>query len=161
MRVAALTLITLLISALAGAAAARDIRASWDNRCEECHGDVDTFAGKYLWAVDGQLQGRHHVDNIRLFLGRHYTPKHELGATYDLLLSQANDPIRFSNECGECHGDAEQFVRQSIIGKDDDMKGVASGEIVRKFLESHQALQPGDVDFYIRLFLRVKDQIGR
>ena len=150
-----------MLVTLAETAAARDIRAAWDSRCEECHGDVDTFAGKYLWAVDGKLQGRHHVDNIRLFLGRHYTPKHELAATYDLLLSQANDPIRFRDNCSECHGDAEQFVRQSIFGKDDGMTGVASGEAVRKFLESHRDLQPDDVDFYMRLFVRVKDQIGR
>ncbi len=157
----ATVLVALLLLALAGDATAMDIRAAWDNRCEECHGEVDTFSGKYLWAVEGQLQGRHHVDNIRLFLSRHYTPQHELAATYDLLLSEANDPVRFVDECGECHGAAEQFVRQSIIGKNDDMKGVASGQVVRKYLESHQGLQPDDVDFYIRLFLRVKDQIGR
>ena len=75
---------------------ARDAYASWDNRCEECHGDADEFARKYLWVVGDQLQGRHHVDDLRLFMRNHYIPAHEIDKMHAMLRKQANDLGRFA-----------------------------------------------------------------
>ena len=151
-------LLTLFVQSGAGA---REIRAEWDNRCEECHGEADEFARKFLWAVDGQLQGQHHVDNLRLFMRNHYLPKHKIDAFYDMLLALANDPTRYESECSGCHSSAEEFVRKSIVIKTGELAGLESGISVRKFLQTHQGLQQADVEFYTRLLTRVRNDIYR
>ncbi len=95
-------------------AGSRDAPAMWDSRCEECHGDPASFAGKYLWNIEGQLQGRHHIDDLSLFMRNHYVPDHEFEAIQNMLLAQANSPERFKAECGGCHGEVKEFVEQSI-----------------------------------------------
>ena len=85
-------------------AASRDGLAIWESRCEECHGDPAVFSSKYLWDIDGQLQGRHHIDNLKLFMGNHYIPDHEIDTIRIMLLSRANSPVRFKTECSGCHG---------------------------------------------------------
>ena len=159
MRSISLSLGILLMLFVQSGVNAREIRAEWDNRCEECHGEADQFARKFLWAVDGQLQGRHHIDNLRLFMRNHYLPKHKIDAFYDMLLAQANNPIRFESECSSCHSSAEEFVRRSIVIKAGELTGLESGIPVRDFLQTHRGLQQADVEFYTRLFTRVQNDI--
>lgn len=161
MRSIGLSLCILLMLFVQSGAGARDIGAEWDNRCEECHGEADEFARKFLWAVDGQLQGQHHIDNLRLFMRKHYIPKHIIDAIFDMLLAQANNPARFKTECSSCHSSAKEFVRGSIIIKAGEQTGLESGISVREFLQTHQGLQQVDVEFYTRLFTRVQDDIHR
>jgi len=161
MRSIGLSLGILLILLIQSGASAREIRAEWDNRCEECHGEADEFARKFLWAVDGQLQGQHHIDNLRLFLRNHYLPKHKIDAFYDMLLAQANNPARFESECSSCHSSAEEFVRRSIVIKASELTGLESGIPVHEFLQTHRDLQPNDVEFYTRLLTRVQNDIYR
>ena len=159
MRRIGLNLGVLLMLCVQPGAGAREIGAEWDNRCEECHGEADQFARKFLWAVDGQLQGQHHIDNLRLFMRNHYLPKHKIDAFYDMLLAQANDPARFESECSGCHSGAEEFVRRSIVIKAGELTGLESGISVRDFLQTHRGLQQVDVEFYTRLLTRVQNDI--
>ncbi len=139
---------------------ARDAYTAWDDRCEECHGESDVFSRKFLWSVDGLLQGQHHIDNLRQFLGNHYVPEHEVEALHELLLSQANDMARFANECGSCHVNAEEFVHSSIATRVSGMVGVQSGVAVGEYLQTHQNLSETDAEFFTRLITRVSDQIS-
>jgi len=160
MRSIGLSVSILLMLCVQSGAGAREIRAEWDNRCEECHGDADEFARKFLWwAVDGQLQGQHHIDNLRLFMRNHYLPKHKIDAFHDMLLAQANDPARFASECSACHNSAGEFVRRSIVIKAGELTGLESGISVREFLQTHRGLQQADVEFYTRLLTRVQNDI--
>lgn len=156
-------MIKLLVSILALAVAfmpfephARDAKAVWDSRCEECHGDPEPFAAKYLWNIEGQLQGQHHIDNLDLFMRNHYTPSHEIEILNDMLLEQANSPVRFETECGECHGQVDEFVEKSLWVRGDTITGLDSGQDVSDFLPGHQDLQPEDVAFFTKLFFRVE-----
>lgn len=129
--------------------------AIWDSRCEECHGDSATFAGKYLWQIGGQLQGQHHVNNMDMFMRNHYIPDHEIDTIKSLLLSQANRPARFETECGECHGDINSFVEKSLwVGKE-NISGMESGADIGDFLPTHRELDPENTRFYLKLFFRI------
>ena len=148
--------IALLVLALIPiAAGARDGLAIWDSRCEECHGDPAVFAGEYLWVIDGQLQGQHHIDNLSLFMGNHYIPDHEIDAIGEMLQARANSPVRFKTECGSCHGEASDFVDKSLWVTRGGVTGMESGMEVSEFLPTHQDLQPDDVVFYRKLFARI------
>lgn len=136
-------------------AVARKPEASWDDRCEQCHGEPDEFARKYLWNVDGQLQGHHHIEDLHLFMKHHYIPAHEIKAVKSMLLSHANSPRRFDNECGECHGTVDSFVEQSIWVRGESMTAMNAGLEVSEFLPTHRDLGKDDIAFYLKLFTRV------
>jgi hypothetical protein len=161
MRTVGQSLAILLVVFILPGADAREIRAEWDNRCEECHGEADEFARKFLWAVDGQLQGQHHIDNLRLYMRNHYIPKHLIDEIYNMLLTWANNPARFESECSSCHSNAEEFIRKSIFIKAGELTGLESGISVREYLESHRGLKKTDVEFFTRLFARVLNEISR
>jgi cytochrome c553 len=149
-RIAILLLVLIPIEA-----GSRDAQAIWDSRCEECHGDPARFAGKYLWDIDGQLQGQHHVDNLSLFMRTHYIPDHEIDTIHAMLQARANSPLRFEAECGSCHGDVKEFVEQSIWVRGSAITGMESGVDVSEFLPTHQELKPEDIAFFRKLFARV------
>ena len=146
----------LLIAALgfsAAASGARDGPAVWDNRCEQCHGDPVEFATKYLWNKDGQLQGQHHIDDLRLFMQNHYIPAHEFDVVHDMLLAHANSPLRFDAECSECHGEVGEYVEATFwVGKESISS--ISGEDVGEYLLTHRDLTEADARFYLKLFYR-------
>ena len=155
MRIFRVSFIVLLLALVPIEVSSRDALAIWDNRCEECHGEPIKFAGKYLWNIEGQLQGQHHVENLDLFMRNHYIPDHEIEAVSNMLLAHANSPERFKDECGGCHGDAREFVVKSIWVRGSGMTGLESGMEVSEFLPTHQELQPEDVAFYQKLFARI------
>ena len=113
------------------------------------------FAGKYLWDIGGQLQGQHHIDNLDLFMRNHYAPDHEIEAINSMLLARANSPVRFETECGECHGDAREFVEKSIWVRGNGITGMKTGADINEFLPTHQDLQAEDIAFYRKLFARI------
>ena len=155
MPVSRLSIAFVLLSLATMEAGARDGFAIWDSRCEECHGDPAVFASKYLWDIDGQLQGQHHIDNLNLFMGNHYIPDHEIEAIRNMLLSQANSPLRFTNECSSCHGDVKDFIDKSLWVGRGGITGMDTGMDLREFLPTHQDLQPEDVSFYQKLLARI------
>ena len=136
-----------------------DARTAWGSRCEECHGDPDKFAAKYLWIIDGQLQGRHHVEDLRLFLGNHYLPDHLIEPLHEMLSEHASTLARFDDECSECHGTPESFVRKSIVTQGREMIGVMSSTAVGKYLVKHRELGKDDAEFFTRLLRRVANII--
>ena len=113
------------------------------------------FASKYLWDIDGQLQGQHHIDNMKLFMGNHYIPDHEIDTIRAMLLSQANSPVRFKTECSGCHGDVKEFIEKSLWVRQGGITGMESGMDLIDFLPTHQELKPEDVTFYRKLFARI------
>ena len=149
-------LLLLLIQPEAGA---RDTHALWDDRCEECHGHAGEFARKFLWVFDDQLQGQHHVKDLRLFMRNHYIPQHEIEAVYNMLLAQANTPARFKSECKSCHDSASAFIRKSIFAKAGELTGAKSGIPVREFLATHRELTQDDVEFFTKLLTRVAAEV--
>ncbi|MGD8347722.1 MAG: hypothetical protein PVI79_00730 [Gammaproteobacteria bacterium] len=150
--------VLLLVCGPSGAAPV-DARTAWGSRCEECHGDPDEFAAKYLWIIDGKLQGRHHVDDLRLFLGHHYLPDHLIDPLRKMLSEHASTLDRFDEECSECHGTPENFVRKSIVTQGRDLIGVMSSTEVDKYLETHRELSEEDAEFFTRLLRRVANII--
>ncbi len=155
MRIFRVRFVILLLALIPIEAGSRDGLAIWDSRCEECHGDPVIFAGKYLWDIEGQLQGRHHVENLALFMRNHYTPDHEIETINNMLLTHANSPQRFTDECGDCHGDAKEFVEKSIWVRGSGITGLQTGMDISEYLPTHQELQPEDVAFYQKLFARI------
>ncbi|HKJ52946.1 MAG TPA: hypothetical protein VKB27_15695 [Gammaproteobacteria bacterium] len=133
-----------------------DARTAWDSRCEECHGDAEKFAAKYLWIIDGKLQGRHHVEDLRLFLGNHYLPDHLIEPLHEMLLKHASTLARFTDECSECHGTPESFVRKSIVSQNRELIGVMTSTAVDEYLKTHRELSAADAEFFTRLLKRVE-----
>lgn len=146
--------VILLLACDPSGAAPVDARTAWGSRCEECHGEADKFAGKYLWAIDGQLQGRHHVSDLRLFMSNHYIPDHLLDIMQDMLKEGANTTQRFTDECSSCHGDVKDFVRKSVAFKWGKVRGLESGSAVSDFLPGHEGLQEEDAEFFARMLER-------
>ena len=155
MSISRVSIAILMLALIPIEAGSRDGLAIWDSRCEECHGDPVVFSGKYLWDIDGQLQGRHHIDNLDLFMGNHYIPDHEIEAIRIMLLSQANSPVRFKTECSGCHGDVKDFIEKSLWVRQGGITAMESGMDLIDFLPTHQELQPEDVTFYRKLFARI------
>jgi hypothetical protein len=60
-------LIAAVLTVPAQAATGVDLHRMWDDRCFECHGHAAEFARRSLSVFDGQLQGRHHVDDLSRF----------------------------------------------------------------------------------------------
>jgi hypothetical protein len=160
MPVSRLSIAFVLLSLATMETGARDAFAIWDSRCEECHGDPAVFASKYLWDIEGQLQGQHHIDNLNLFMGNHYIPDHEIEAIRNMLLSQANSPLRFKNECSSCHGDVKDFIEKSLWVSRGGITAMETGMDLSDFLPTHQKLQPEDVSFYQKLFARIAGKLG-
>lgn len=129
--------------------------AIWDDRCEECHGDAEAFSVKYLWNIEGQLQGQHHVEDLERYLSNHYVPRYARDAIRDMLLAVANSPLRFDSECSGCHGDAAEFVAKSIWVRGKRVTALDSGLDIREFLPGHHDLQPEDISFFLKLFSRI------
>ena len=155
MPISRVSIAILMLALIPIEAGSRDGLAIWDSRCEECHGDAVVFASKYLWNIDGQLQGQHHIDDMHLFMGNHYIPDHEIDAIRIMLLSQANSPERFKTECSGCHGEVKEFIEKSLWVRQGGITGMESGMDLIDFLPTHQELQPADVTFYRKLFGRI------
>ena len=136
-------------------AEARPPEQSWDNLCEECHGDYAEFAGKYMWVVDDRLEGQHHKADLPLFFKNHYIPDHEISAMSQMLANHANSPLRFDNECGSCHGELDVFMEKSIWVRGESMTAMGVGMEVDAYLKTHQELSEQDVEFYLKLFTRM------
>lgn len=152
-----LSIAVLMLALVSPGSDARDAGAIWDSRCEECHGDPKPFARKYLWNIEGQLQGQHHINNMDLFMRNHYIPEHEIEILHNMMLAQANSPVRFEVECGECHGAAQDFVEKSLWVRGSEITGLESGLDIKEFLPGHQRLQAEDIAFYTKLFVRIAD----
>jgi len=140
--------------------ASTDLHWLWDNRCAECHGHSADFSHKFLRVSNGQLQGPHHTRNLKLFLRNHYAPAGEVDAIYAMLLAQATTAPRFKTECSNCHGSAANFIRDSIVLQDGELKSRESGVSVHQFMQTHRRLSQDDIEFFMNLLTRVAGEIN-
>jgi len=143
-----------------GASERIDLHALWDDRCAECHGHSGDFARRFLHISDGRLQGRHHVDNLQLFISRHYSTPAQAAAIYAMLQAQAATPPLFRQHCSRCHDSAASLVRSTAILRDGVLFSISSGQPVQQFLSSHRNLSEEEIDFYHRLLTRVATETG-
>ena len=123
-------------------AAAIDLHRFWDQRCSDCHGHAGDFARRTLSVMDGRLLGRHHQDDLRLFLGNHGVPPGDVDAIYGMLLAQASSAPEFMRRCGGCHGSG-------------------SGQPITEFLAHHGGLTPADVPRFAELLKRLESEVHR
>jgi len=154
-------LVTMLLFTGKSGASGIDLHWLWDNQCAECHGHSGEFARKFLKVANGQLQGSHHVQDLRLFMRNHYTQNTEVDAVYEMLLAQARAKPRFKQECGNCHGSAAAFVRQSVILQDKVLLSRESRQPIQKFLQQHRRLETDDVVFFTSLLNRIAHEVYR
>ena len=154
-------LLSLLLPASKSDASSIDLHWQWDNQCAECHGHSSDFAEKFLKLTDGQLQGVHHIDDLRGFMRNHYTSNNEVDAVYKMLLAQAGTKPRFKQECSVCHDRASAFVRQSVVLQDGVLLSRESAQPIENYLQRHRRLQPDDVEFFMRLLNRVAHEVYR
>ncbi len=132
-----------------------DLHWLWDDRCTSCHGHSAEFARKFLSVSGDKLQGRHHVDDLRLFLENHYLAGQFVDDVYVMLIAQTRHQARFKNECSRCHQNAASMVREKLFFRDNILSLRKSGKSVREFLEGHRRLNDQEVKFYTALLIRV------
>lgn len=142
-------------------AAGIDLHWLWHDRCADCHGHSADFARKFLSVSGDELQGWHHVYDLRRFLHYHYLAGNEVDAVYNMLLAQAGSQARFKGECSSCHDTAVNFVRETMVFHDGVLFSRASGYPVRDFLAHHRNLEPDDVDFFMKVLTRVAHEVYR
>lgn len=158
---AGIAVLAALLMLPAAGASGLDLHWLWEDRCADCHGHAGDFARNFLGVSNGELQGRHHVHDLRRFLHNHYLAGHEVDAVYAMLFAQANNQARFRDECSSCHENAASFVRNSLLLRGGVLYGRASGQPVRDFLEHHRKLAPDDVDFFTNVLMRVANEVYR
>jgi len=154
-------LVSLLLFPGKGGASGIDLHWLWDNQCAECHGHSGEFAHKFLKVTNGQLQGSHHVQGLRLFMRHHYAQNTEADAVYEMLLAQVRIKPRFKQECSHCHGSAAAFVRQLVVLQDEVLLSRKSGQPIQKFLQQHRQLDTDDVVFFTSLLNRIAREVYR
>jgi hypothetical protein len=157
---AAVLIGVLLLTAKVGATGI-DLHWMWDNRCAECHGHSAEFARKFLKVENDRLQGRHHVENFRLFLRNHYVSTSEADAVYEMLLAQVRTQPRFKHECGSCHGQASTFVRRTMLLQNGVLISRESKQPISRFMDHHRGLQADDIEFFVNLLTRVAGEVYR
>jgi hypothetical protein len=151
-----------MVAFMAGAdASGLDLHWLWHNHCADCHGHAGEFSRKFLKVSDGELQGAHHVHDLRQFLSNHHLAGNEVDAVYNMLLAQANTQARFKDECSSCHDSAAEFIRAELVLRDGVLVSRISGRPVGEFLIGHQDLEPDDADFYLGVLHRVAHEIYR
>ena len=148
-----------LLSSSLVSASGLDLHAFWDDHCLSCHGHSGQFSRKFLTVSNDQLQGKHHVDDLRLFLSNHYLTDHTVDPIINMLLAQASSEPRFNEECSSCHQSAAEFVRESLMFRDGELYGRSSDMPIRDFLNSHRKLQPRDVDYFIQQLIRIAQEV--
>jgi len=144
-----------------GATERTDLHALWDDRCAECHGHSAGFARRFLQISDGRLQGRHHVDNLQLFISRHYSTPSQAAAIYAMLQAQVATPPLFRQHCSRCHDSAASLVRSTAILRDGVLFSSRSGRPMQQFLSNHRNLSVEEINFYHRLLTRVATETGQ
>lgn len=140
---------------------ATDLHQFWEQTCGDCHPHAGAFAQRFLTMKDGKLQGRHHTDDLIVFLQHHYLPQNLVQPMYEMLLAQASTGPRFKERCGRCHESASDLARESLVVRDGVLHGRESGRPVAEFLPRHAklGLTPEDVTFFTDLLTRVEREV--
>lgn len=140
-------------------ALALDLHDYWDRHCAECHGHSGQFARRFLTAEDGKLQGRHYVENLAVFLRRHYLDVDLVEPISAMLLAQVSSEPRFQRECGRCHETAASLARETLTLRDGVLISRATGHPASAFLSNHARIKPEDVSFFVDVLTRVTREV--
>lgn len=138
-----------------------DLHWLWHDRCAACHGHSADFARKSLNISSGELQGRHHIHDMRTFLYNHYLSGKEVDGIYNMLLAQVKTQARFQSECSGCHNTAAEFVRKSLLLREGVLYCRGSGHTAHQFLSDHRDLNPDDVKYYVNVLTRIAHEVYR
>jgi hypothetical protein len=157
---ARLALALALTAACAPSASALDLHAYWDKNCASCHGHAADFARRFLTVKEGKLQGRHHVENLDVFLANHYLDRDLIAPATEMLKAQVSTQPRFRTECGRCHENAAALARDSLALRDGILVSRNSGRPTAEFLAGHARIKPADVPFFVDVLSRVVKEIG-
>lgn len=147
--------------AVTGTAGAADLHYFWEQRCADCHGHAGDFARSFLRVEDGELIGRHPVNDVRLFLSHHGVPAADVEAVYDMLRAQAGGAGDFARRCGQCHGAAADLARRSLTVEEGRVRLRGSDLPVEVFLDGHAGLSTEDVPFFAELLQRIAEEVNR
>ena len=123
-------------------AVAVDLHHFWDQRCGGCHGHAGEFARRFLKVDAGKLIGRHHTDNLRLFLGQHEMSGALADEIYAMLLAQASTPPIYQKKCRSCHQNAAELARTSLTRIGGKVAVRQSSQTLADFLSNHGRLNP-------------------
>lgn len=154
-----LWIIVITAAALAPVAHALDVHRYWDTTCGECHGHSADFARRFLSVKDGDLQGRHHVTDLRKFLANHYASADMTEPVYRMLLAQRQTAPLFRSKCGGCHRTAAEFAREFLEMRDGVLVGRETGKPVAEFLKGHGRLSPADQKVMLGVLTRVEGEV--
>jgi len=149
----------MLALSLSGARAV-DLHALWDQRCANCHGHAGEFARRFLGQRDGKLQGRHHVDDLAVFLRNHYLPADLIEPVSAMLLAQVTTEPRYRSQCGRCHENAAALARATLTLRDGVLVSRKSGRPIAELLNGHARLPAADVPFFVEVLTRVTREVG-
>lgn len=154
-------LFALIVAMLVFAAPARgfDLHRFWDLTCGSCHGHSAEFARRFLSVKDGRLQGRHHVDDLRTFLGNHYLPPGLVEPVYNMLLSQRETGPLFRAKCAGCHKTAAELVRESIELRGGVLTGRETQRPVAEYLQRHGKLTPSEQAAMVAVLARIESEV--
>lgn len=142
-------------------AAAIDLHRFWDQRCADCHGHAGAFARNSLTVHDGVLQGSHHRDDLRGFLGNHGVPGSDVDAIYAMLLAQAERQGEFKARCGRCHRTAADVARKLRPDQGGTLVIERTGRPVAAFLAHHGGLTADEMPFFVDLLTRLEAEVHR
>ncbi len=145
--------------AAAAPAASFDLHRFWDLNCGSCHGHSADFARKFLSVKDGALQGRHHVDDLRAFLGNHYLSAWLVDPVYRMLLNQRETGPLFRVKCAGCHGTAAELVRRSVELRAGVLTGLETDRPVADYLKRHGKLSPEEQEAMLKTLTRVEAEV--
>lgn len=152
--------VILEIAASPSSAKAIDLHTYWDKYCASCHGHAANFARRFLTVKEGKLQGRHHIDNLEVFLHNHYLRRDLIVPVTEMLAAQATTEPRFRVECGRCHESAAALVRESLTLREGVPVSRRDGQPTAEFLSSHARIKATDVPFFVEVLTRVLKEVG-
>jgi hypothetical protein len=140
-------------------AVALDLHHFWDQRCGGCHGHAGEFARRYLKVDAGKLIGRHHTDNLRLFLGQHEMSGAIADEICAMLLAQASTPPVYQEKCRSCHQNAADLVCSSLVIEGGAVAGRESGRSLANFLPNHTRLTSEELSVLVETLTRVYREV--
>jgi bacterioferritin-associated ferredoxin len=156
-----LALLLSLTLPIGAQSAGLDLHWFWDQRCGDCHGHAGEFARAHLSIREARLVGRHHTDDLKLFLANHGVPANEVDAVYAMLSAQAGATPAFQSRCGRCHDNAAAFARDALVLKDGVLFGRHVDRPVAEFLPGHAGVTAAQAPEYVELLLRVEQEVHR
>lgn len=151
--------LTLFILASNPVARGMDLHAYWDQRCKECHGHSADFARTFLAVDGGRLVGRHHREDMRLFLSQHQSGGAEAERMYEMLLAQVSTRPIYREKCAGCHEPASELVRRSLTVENGVLITRSRRVPLTLFLTRHGGLTAAEAKTVVEALERIHREV--